>query len=61
MGWKAKANGKEADDDNDDGPMVQYGGIVDDDETDEVIEAAMQARAVSGKKTTHKVKLLAFI
>jgi hypothetical protein len=41
VGWKAKANKKEADDDNDDGPMVQYGGIVNDDETDEVIEAAM--------------------
>lgn len=48
------------DDDDDDGPMVQYGGILDDDETDKAIEQAIQARVISGKKTMYKVKFFAF-
>jgi hypothetical protein len=48
------------DDDDDDGPMVQYGGILDDDETDKAIEQAIQARVISSKKTMYKVKFFAF-
>ena len=58
-GWKEKTkNNTGENDDDDDGPMVQYGGIIDDNEAP---EPSIQARAISSKMTVIKVKLFTFL
>lgn len=57
-GWKKNATTTQEKSDNElDEPMVQYGGIMQDDESDEVQHLAVEARASAGPKRLGKEPL----